>query len=157
MFIYCWSNCVCCSCSFERLHLVIMCTHHDHFMKLYTFPLFYIMQLNSVTEGKLLVEKLRVLCWTSLAPYVCWQQVHVPFGVFWPPVSATPGHNFQMMGLHLLLLWKFSRFAGQIFVEESSVVYLDYGYRFNILFSLVVLQRCTSSSSSFWWRIQTLF
>jgi hypothetical protein len=59
--------------------------------------------------------------------------------------------------VHLLLLWKFSRFAGQICVKESSVVYLDFGDRFNILFSLVVLQICTSSSSSFWWRIQTLF
>jgi hypothetical protein len=54
-------------------------------------------------------------------------------------ISAIPDHNFQMMGLHLLLLWKFSRFAGQTFMEESSVVYLDYGDRFNILFSLVVI------------------
>jgi hypothetical protein len=52
-------------------------------------------------------------------------------------ISATPDHNFQMMGLHLLLLWKFSGFAGQICVEESSVVYLDYGDVFDILFSLV--------------------
>ncbi len=50
---------------------MIMCTHYDHFMKLYISPLFYIMQLETVLSQASAAEKTESAVLNISGPLCC--------------------------------------------------------------------------------------
>lgn len=111
--ICCWSNCVCYSCSFERLYkwCLIMCTCYASCHEIIYLPIILHNAIgNNTSQAN--YYSINWVCWTFLAPcvlallHVCWQQCHVLFGLFWPPILSKLSYvSWMLTNIMFLVMW----------------------------------------------------